>query len=72
MADLNPQPIPPGRAVNVTVPAEVAFDLEKTQAVLAAVMDRVGCPTCTSGIDIRFKLEENFVVDRETGSVRPI
>jgi hypothetical protein len=72
MADLNPQPLPPGRTVNVTVPAEVAYDLEKTQAVLAAVLDRAGCRTCTSGIDIRFKLEENFFVDRETGSVRSI
>lgn len=71
MADLNPQPLPP-RTVNVTMPAEVAFDLEKTQAVLAEVMNRVGCPACTSGIDIRFKMEENFAVDRETLSVRPI
>jgi hypothetical protein len=71
MADLNPQPLPP-RTVNVTVPTEVAFDLGKTQAVMADIMNRVGCPTCTSGIDLRFKLEENFAVDPQTLAVRPV
>ena len=71
MAELNPQPLPP-RIVNVTIPASVAFDLEKTQSVLAQIMSRAGCPTCTSGIDVRFRLEENFAVDAESGTIRPL
>jgi hypothetical protein len=59
-------PLPPPRTVYVTVPVSAAYDLKKTQAVLANVLQRAGCPTCTSGIDIRFQLEERFAVDPES------
>jgi hypothetical protein len=53
------------RPVNIRVPAEVAFDLEKAQQIQRDILGRLGCPACCSGIDIRFILENEFIVDRE-------
>ena len=51
------------KAVRVTVPASVAFDLPKMQKVTAIVLDRLGCPACHSGMDIRFDFERRFLFD---------
>lgn len=51
------------RTVRVTVPVKVAFDLGRMQEVTESVLDRLGCPQCHSGWDIRFDMERNFVVD---------
>jgi hypothetical protein len=53
------------RPVNVRVPAEVAFDLDKVQQIQKDVLGRLGCQACCSGFDIRFVLENEFIVDRE-------
>ncbi len=58
-----------GRAVRVTVPAKIAFNLDQMQKVTQEVLGRLGCDKCHSGWDIRFKLEEDFFVD-ERGNVR--
>lgn len=55
-----------GRPITVMVPPEVAFDLDKTQAVLKNVLGKLGCQGCTSGFDIRFVLERDFVVNPQT------
>jgi hypothetical protein len=53
------------RPVNVRVPAEVVFDLEKVQQIQKDILGRLGCMACCSGFDIRFILENEFIVDRE-------
>ena len=52
-----------GVPITVRVPPEVAFDLEKAQRVQASILKRLGCQTCCSGFDIRFRLEEEFIAD---------
>ena len=50
----------PGRAVHVTIPASVAFNLDKIQMVSKVVLGKLGCGGCHSGFDIRFITETNF------------
>jgi hypothetical protein len=52
-----------GRSVQVTIPAEVAFDLDSFQKVQRDILGRLGCMACCSGWDIRFDIERRFVVD---------
>ena len=62
-------PLPPPRSVKVTVPAAVAYDLDKAQTVTAEILRRVGCPGCHSGIQILFALEEEYFANA-AGQVR--
>lgn len=52
-----------GRAVQVTIPAEVAFDLDRFQRVQRDILGRLGCMACCSGWDIRYDVERRFIVD---------
>ncbi|MBY0577605.1 MAG: hypothetical protein K2P57_01010 [Burkholderiales bacterium] len=49
--------------VRVTIPAEVAFNLDKMNKVTAGILGRLGCTACHSGYDIRFIVERDFVVN---------
>lgn len=51
------------RTVRVSVPAKVAFNLGNMQEVTASILERLGCPECHSGWDIRFDIERQFLVD---------
>jgi hypothetical protein len=51
------------RTVQVTIPAEVAFDLDRFQTVQKDILGRLGCMACCSGWDIRFDIERRFIVD---------
>jgi hypothetical protein len=51
------------RTVHVTIPADVAFDLDRFQQVQKDILGRLGCMACCSGWDIRFDIERRFVVD---------
>ena len=53
------------RTIRVTVPAKVAFDLKAIQKVQGSILDRLGCPACCSGFDIRFDVARSFVVDQK-------
>ena len=64
-----PKELAAGRTVRVVVPAKVAFNLDQMQGVTADILNRLGCPTCHSGFDIRFFLEQDFIVN-EQGQVR--
>jgi len=55
----------PERTVRVVVPAKVAFDLTSMQRVTANVLQRLGCDECHSGWDIRYELENRFLVDEK-------
>ena len=49
--------------VEVTIPAEVAFDIDALFEVQRSIFERMGHPGCYSGADIRFQLERRFVVN---------
>ena len=49
--------------VRVTLPVEVAFNLDRFQKVQAEIFGRLGHPQCVSGWDIRYDLVRQFVVD---------
>jgi hypothetical protein len=51
------------RIVRVTIPADVAFDLDRFQSVQKDILGRLGCMACCSGWDIRFDIQRRFVVD---------
>ncbi len=52
-------------SIRVTVPAKVAYDLESIQKVQASILDRLGCPACCSGYDIRFDITRSYLVDKK-------
>lgn len=54
-----------GRAIRVTVPAAVAFDLGAMQKVTVSILGKLGCPGCHSGWDIRFDIARVFQVDEK-------
>lgn len=59
------------RTVHVTIPAEVAFDLDRIQTVQKEILGRLGCQACCSGFDIRFDIARRFIVDEQL-RVKPI
>ena len=63
-ARLSAQPI------RITIPAEVAFDMNKFRGALQNIAERLGHPGCLSGVDCRFHLHRDFVVDPATLGVR--
>jgi len=52
------------RKVVVRLPAE-DLGLERSQEILAIALSRGGCPTCFSGMDVRFTYEVEVVVNGE-------
>ena len=57
-------------AIRVTIPVSVAYDLEKFQKALANIAAQVGCPGCTSGVDVTFLHARDFVIDPASLQVR--
>lgn len=53
------------RVVHVTLPAEVAFDLDRFSKVQRDILGKLGCMACCSGWDIRYDIQRQFVVDAE-------
>jgi hypothetical protein len=53
--------------VRVTLPASVAFDMDRFGKVLAGIADRLGHRSCLSGAACLFMIERNFVVDPQLG-----
>lgn len=70
MAELNPQPLPPGREIRVLAPEAVLYDLDAFQRALRSVLGHTGCQACTSGINFRWQVFEEFVVN-QAGEARP-
>ena len=58
-----------GRTVRVVVPATIAYNLDKMQAITKDIVGRFGCQGCHSGIDIQFILEQEFLVN-EKGEIQ--
>ena len=59
-----------GTTVYVRIASGIAGDLKKFQKAQATILNRLGCP-CTSGYDIRWIQEENFLVN-EAGQVKSL
>jgi len=53
------------RTVQVSIPAEVAFDLDRFQQVQKGILGKLGCMACCSGWDIRFDVQRRFVVSAD-------
>ncbi|NKB33134.1 MAG: hypothetical protein GKR91_08555 [Pseudomonadales bacterium] len=53
----------PERVVRVTLPTAIANDLKAFQSTQASILDRLGCPACCSGFDIRFDITRSFSID---------
>lgn len=51
------------RPVRVSVPAKIAYDLDKFQTVIARLAEELGCTRCISGADCTFGLETDWVVN---------
>jgi hypothetical protein len=65
MSEFNKSGIKPGShgTVRVSVPSKVFYDLEKMQAATKEILGRLGCSSCHSGFDIRFRQESEFRVN---------
>ena len=63
--DLTSRATSADRVVHVTLPAEVAFDLDRFSKVQRDILGKLGCMACCSGWDIRYDLQRRFVVDAE-------
>jgi hypothetical protein len=61
-SDPVPQLIAP---VRVTIPVEVAFDIERLFELQRTLFDRLGHGGCYSAANVMFELERRFVADRE-------
>ncbi len=51
--------------VQVSLPANVAYDFDKFVEVQRSILDRLGCLACCSGFDIRWDLATRFSVDEQ-------
>lgn len=71
MADLNPQPLPPGR-VTIQVPTKALYDLDSMQKITAQVLGKLGCGKCHSGRILDFQALSQFVVNPETLEVNEL
>jgi hypothetical protein len=63
------------RAVRVSLPASVAADIGSLKKAVGSVLDRLGCPACCSGHDIRFELQRHLVLSekfKETARLGPV
>jgi len=49
--------------VKVSLPIGVAGDIDAFKKTVGGVLERLGCPACCSGHDIRFELQREFVFD---------
>jgi len=59
------------RVVNVTLPAEVAFDLDRFTKVQRDILGKLGCMACCSGFDIRWDFARQFHVDEQLNVRQP-
>jgi hypothetical protein len=60
-------PLPPPRAVRITIPAAVAYNLDAFQKSIGHLVERLGCRTCFSGADCTFLQERDFVINEKLG-----
>ncbi len=52
------------KAVRVSIPASVAGNLGSLKKSFASILDRLGCPACCSGFDIRMELQRELALSK--------
>lgn len=52
------------KAVRVSIPASVAGNIGKLKESFASILDRLGCPACCSGFDIRMELQRELALSK--------
>lgn len=62
-ASTPPAQVPGARPVRVQISPTVASKLELFQKAQLKILDRLGCPACCSGHDIRWDTVRDFVID---------
>jgi len=63
VADAKVSAVAVSRSVRVTLPREVAYDLDRFTKIQKDILGKLGCLACCSGFDIRWDFEQRFVVD---------
>ncbi len=53
--------------VEVKIPASSYYNLKQFNEIQKTVLGRLGCEGCTSGWDIRYDIERQFVIDAPFG-----
>jgi hypothetical protein len=51
----------PAKAVRVSVPASVAYDIGSLKKSMAGILDKLGCRACCSGYDIFLEMQRDGV-----------
>jgi hypothetical protein len=51
----------PAKAVRVSVPASVAYDIGSLKTSVAGILDKLGCRACCSGYDIFLEMQRDGV-----------
>lgn len=57
------QPIS-AKTVRVSIPASVASNIGTLKKSFATILDRLGCPACCSGFDIRMELQRELMLTK--------
>lgn len=52
------------KAVRVSIPASVAGNLGSLKKSFASILERLGCPACCSGFDIRMELQRELALSK--------
>jgi len=52
-----------GRSVTATLAKDVSYDIGNLKEAVTRIADKLGCPACTSGFDLSFRHELEFLVD---------
>lgn len=60
------------KAVRVSIPASVAGEIGSLKKSFASILDKLGCPACCSGYDIRLELQRDLAVSRSFKEVASI
>lgn len=55
-----------GGVVRVSLPVEVAYNLDKFQTAVKDLAERIGHPQCLSGLDFFFEQEMRFRINPQT------
>lgn len=50
------------KTVRVSIPASIAGDLGSLKKSFASILDKLGCPACCSGFDIRMELQRELAL----------
>jgi hypothetical protein len=56
----------PERPIRISIPATVAFDIDRFHKAVVNIGERLGCKGCVSGADCLFTFQRNYVINPQT------